>query len=262
MFVIYRLLIRFYIASAITFKHDEKMTPERIRTTQNNYSYKSYLRCMLNTIRNNRHFLLVWLIFFIAGLMFTLSINKHDLHLLMTSWHVSAADFFFRWITYLGDGAILGFPILGTLFFYRREAGAQLLLSFFIAGGITQLLKHGLYADELRPFAEIGSLPAFRAVDGVSFNSNNSFPSGHTTTAFSFFLSLSIYSKNNRLKLLWVVLALLASYSRIHISQHYLRDVLAGSLIGITATIPTWHLVKSFKIPLPDQPLLFKWKRS
>lgn len=45
---------------------------------------------------------------------------------------------------------------------------------------------------------------------------------------------------------MWFVLALLAAYSRIYLSQHFFADVYAGSLIGVLTTILVYYWLTTF----------------
>jgi undecaprenyl-diphosphatase len=81
--------------------------------------------------------------------------------------------------------------------------------------------------------------PTFTAVLNLD---NHSFPSGHTTEAFSMATSLSIkYPK-------WYVIvpaftyAGLAGYSRLYLGVHYPTDVLAGALVGSGSAWATWKI--------------------
>ncbi len=79
--------------------------------------------------------------------------------------------------------------------------------------------------------------PTFTA---VLDNRNNSFPSGHTSEAFSMATSLGIkYPK-------WYILvpaygyAALTGYSRLYLGVHYPSDVLAGAITGSGSAWLTW----------------------
>jgi membrane-associated phospholipid phosphatase len=60
----------------------------------------------------------------------------------------------------------------------------------------------------------------------------NSFPSGHALSAFALFFCLLFVSRSHFLKILFFILALLAAYSRVYLSQHWLIDIYVGSIIG------------------------------
>lgn len=72
-----------------------------------------------------------------------------------------------------------------------------------------------------------------------------SFPSGHSATAFSVASTLSILFPQYRIAFfLW---AALIAFSRVATTQHYLSDVLAGSLLGAASTAFLYH--RYFKTP-------------
>ena len=62
-----------------------------------------------------------------------------------------------------------------------------------------------------------------------------SWPSGHTTTAFAFAIAIVLLAP----RLIWVAipLAILAGYSRMALSAHYLGDVIMGATIGTLGAI-------------------------
>jgi membrane-associated phospholipid phosphatase len=82
-------------------------------------------------------------------------------------------------------------------------------------------------------------------IEGVQLHSNNSFPSGHATTAFSIFCLLSILYVDRRYGVLFFILALMASYSRIYIGQHFFADIYAGSIIGVGTTLIIFYFLDS-----------------
>lgn len=64
-----------------------------------------------------------------------------------------------------------------------------------------------------------------------------SFPSGHATAAFVVFSALAFSTESKLAKVIFFIIALNAAFSRMYLSQHWLVDIVTGSLIGITYAI-------------------------
>lgn len=62
----------------------------------------------------------------------------------------------------------------------------------------------------------------------------NSFPSGHTFSAFAVFTYLALTSRSPAVRLSCVLLATLGGLSRVYLCQHFLEDVLCGAALGTT----------------------------
>ena len=67
-----------------------------------------------------------------------------------------------------------------------------------------------------------------------------SFPSGHAATAFSAAIVLSTLYP--RWRFLFLLSGALIAFSRILLTQHYVSDVIAGSLLGIVSSILLYNL--------------------
>jgi len=80
----------------------------------------------------------------------------------------------------------------------------------------------------------------------------HSFPSGHTITAFAFFLALTFFTKNHAWQVLYFVLAVLVGFSRIYLQQHFAIDVLVGSLVGVLVTMGCKFMLDKFPIKWID----------
>jgi membrane-associated phospholipid phosphatase len=162
--------------------------------------------------------------------------QKADLHLWLTSFYTPFGDVFFHYYTYVGDW--IPYAVIAGLLFYSYRMALFVLLTQLVTGLASQLIKHAL--NEPRPVLYFKqNFPAIQLhrVAGEHLNTVHSFPSGHTITAFAFFLALAFYTKRPAIHFLYFVLAVLVGYSRIYLSQHFALDVLAGSLIGVSLTI-------------------------
>ncbi len=96
-------------------------------------------------------------------------------------------------------------------------------------------------------------------VEGVKIHSLQSFPSGHTATAFSIFLTLALITKNHVLKLFCFVIAVLVAYSRVYLSQHFFVDIAAGTVIGVVFIVLAFYYFERIDKKWLDRSLL---KRS
>jgi len=173
----------------------------------------------------------LYVLFFLFSIVLLSLFSKKILHIQMNEFHSSFFDFFFKYITYLGDGVMFGIAII--IFFFLNK---RMSLVFAVSGVLTLLLTHLfkkiIFKGIPRPVKLIGE-EHLHLVDGVKIAMMNSFPSGHTTTAFAIFTILILYSSKNSIQYLWLMLAILAGVSRVYLSQHFWIDIFAGSILGI-----------------------------
>lgn len=184
-------------------------------------------------LKNNRYFLLPCLVVFLVLSIVLLVATKTDIHLWSNNYHTAFFDFFFKYVTHLGDGLFIIIPVMLLLFRSLRDA--SFVLSVYLSSGfVTQLLKRLFFDGAERPVLYFHDIAALHLVDGVRMLSGHSFPSGHATSAFALFLCLSMIFNKRRIQFLCFLAACLVAFSRIYLSQHFLVDVYTGSLIGIT----------------------------
>jgi len=194
-------------------------------------------------INQNRIFLAFYLLFIITGGVLLLLTSKHDLHIALNQYHHNLLDPLFYYATYLGDGimALLVFIIfLSVKYRYALLIGISNLFS----AGVTQLLKHTVFDDVTRPKKFFEGIHDLYLVPGVDNYYFNSFPSGHTTCAFSLYFSLALITKNKSIELLLFFIAIMVGYSRVYLSQHFFEDIYAGSLVGVLFTIPVYCFIQ------------------
>jgi membrane-associated phospholipid phosphatase len=95
-------------------------------------------------------------------------------------------------------------------------------------------------------------LSRLHIIDGVEIRNYNSFPSGHTTTAFAFFALLSFYAKNRLIKIAYILPAVFVGFTRIYLLQHFFEDTLFGSLLGVISAVVVYYSFSKFK-PKKDE---------
>ena len=167
----------------------------------------------------------------IAGIILVASVPKLELHVLMNTGHTPFQDVFFRLVTWLGDGWV-AVIISAVYLFVRFRYFFMLFLSFSVSGLLAQFLKRVVFPDALRPAALLEHMQGLETVSGVGLYHTLSFPSGHTTSAFAVLVLVGLISRNRSVFFLSMLTARCAGFSRVYLSQHFLVDVLAGSLLG------------------------------
>lgn len=156
--------------------------------------------------------------------------------LFLNSLHNPIADFLFYYVTYLGDG---WFAVVLSLVLFvipkTRKLAILIFVAYAVSGLLAQLVKN--LVDAPRPSVYFTLEQYHKFVAGVDLAGANSFPSGHTTTAFSLATVLACYTQNKKVQIIYLALALAAGYSRIYLGQHFLTDVLVGTIFGAAASI-------------------------
>ncbi len=195
----------------------------------------------IKTFRNNLAFLIPYLLLLLIVTPVLVFGTKPGIHLWINQFHTPFLNFFFKYVTYLGDGLFLIVPALILLFVSLRHF-VFLLTAYLSTGLVAQILKRFFFDGVVRPtryFEGIADLPL---VNGVKMLGSHSFPSGHATSAFALFLCLALITKSKPDKLMCFVLATLVAFSRVYLSQHFLIDVYFGSLIGCAGALAFYQV--------------------
>ncbi len=128
-------------------------------------------------------------------------------------------------------------PLVGTLILINgsvnnnnvnKRLGFEILQSFAYSGFTSGIIKVAF--GRSRPYQNLGS----RNYNPFSTfkDSELSLPSGHTTISFAFFTTLSLNTKNNILKVIYLAPAFLTGVSRVMQNKHWVSDVFLGAAIG------------------------------
>lgn len=140
-------------------------------------------------------------------------------------------------LTMLGDALVL-IPILALLLLKRPRAWVAIVYAAPMAGLVTYVLKKLFEAP--RPGAMLD--PSLFHFVGSPLTGHNSFPSGHTATAFVFIFAVlcSLYPSPKRyhhraIVVVGIGLAVLVGLSRVAIGVHWPLDIVLGAGIGTAA---------------------------
>jgi membrane-associated phospholipid phosphatase len=194
---------------------------------------------MLSLLRQTRTFLLPYAVLLLAVGTVLLITPKHTAFFWINGHHAPFFDQFFRPFTNVGDGVFYVVVTLALLFVRFRWALLS-LVCFAVTSLAAQIGKHLIFTGHPRPFryfSEHAGFPPLHIVEGVVMGTLKSFPSGHSTSAFSVFLVLTYVVRQKSWGVLFLLLAALAAYSRVYLAQHFVEDVYAGSVLGTALTL-------------------------
>ena len=171
-----------------------------------------------------------------------LVVPKAELHLALCQPHTPFLDAIVPVFSDLVDW--LPYLCVVLLLFYRAGWATLLASNLLLSTLIVQPIKHIVHAPRpLTWFAENMPDISLPLVEGVKMNLWLSFPSGHTTTFFVLFFTLSIIlcAENCKgkyvLSFICFLCASFGAYTRIYLSQHFALDIFAGILIAVCSTL-------------------------
>ncbi len=218
---------------------------------------------MKKLLIKNRYFLIPYIIFLSIVVIFAIFFTKIEMHIWANQINSPFLDQFFKYATHLGDGTAIAILTIIFLFVKYRYALAFLTGSL-LTSGIVHLFKQLLLEEMYRPskYFELFESHKLYLVEGVVLRSLQSFPSGHTSTAFNVFLMLALITQNNYLKLGYFVVALLAAYSRVYLSQHFFIDIAAGSFIATALILMVFYWSKTWDRKWMESSVLTKAYKS
>ncbi len=148
-------------------------------------------------------------------------------------------------ITNLGNMGFIFIMISLIMIFFKktRKIGVIVLFSITIGFVFTNLILKNVVARP-RPFIdETSDYYLWWKEAGSMIENGYSFPSGHTTAAMAFGLSLFLCFKK---KWSWVFLLipLIMGFTRIYFMVHYTTDVLGAILVGGLSALISYFVIK------------------
>lgn len=192
---------------------------------------------LVSLINKNRLFFLPYALALVAVGILQLLSTQEQLMQWVNVRNSPIADLFFTYTTYMGDGAFFVVICLIVLT-YNVRLGALTFASFAVSSLTSIFLKQVAFPKSLRPlkFFEHSTFE-YHIIKGLDIYSYNSFPSGHSTSAFAVFSMLALIDNRKERGWFFTLLAIITAYSRVYLFQHFVEDVYVGSLVGTTSSI-------------------------
>lgn len=192
---------------------------------------------LLNLLRKNQYFFLPYVLMLVAVGILQLLHTQEDLMQWVNMRNGPRADVFFTYATYLGDGAFF-LIICAILLLYNWRVGLMAFASFALSSLTSIFLKQVIFPERLRPLKFFEhSTYQYHIIKGLDIYSYNSFPSGHTISAFAVFSLLAFLDERKGRGWLFLALGVLTAYSRVYLFQHFVEDTFAGSIVGTSASM-------------------------
>jgi len=190
--------------------------------------------------KRNATYLIYCFIFALFLSLYCIWLNKAEGFLLINQFHDKTLDNFFILFTQLGNGLF----VLGiiAIMLTRKKIGwsMQVGISFLVSGLLVQLCKHLFHSPRPRLFFGPNEI---RFIEGVTGTGYTSFPSGHTTTIFALTTLLAFYFPGRITGFFFFLIAALAGFSRIYLSQHFPVDILGGLFAGVLVSMAVYRFV-------------------
>ena len=190
---------------------------------------------MKSTVARTQVFIAMLIAWIVFGAIIISITDQEPLHLYLNNFNHPYFDVFFKYGTHLGDG-IFAAIIVALGFIYRVRFGVIGFIGLISASVVTQILKRQVFDDHLRPSKVFEQMADVHFIDGVNLHTNFSFPSGHSTAAFTTFFFLALIARKPMLQVALFTAGLLVAFSRVYINQHFFEDIYVGSIIGASFT--------------------------
>lgn len=182
----------------------------------------------------------------LIGIVVLISTEKFPLQISINQFSSDSTDTVFLLITKLAEGWIT-VPVI--IYFLVKDWRKALLLGICYGATalIAGLIKNYAFDINFRPFGFkiLRELESYHWIKDYRMPSSFSFPSGHTTTAFTFAIIVGIFNKNKHYALALIFAATLVGFSRIFLSFHFLIDVVAGAIIGGVTSLVLYVMLKN-----------------
>ena len=136
-----------------------------------------------------------------------------------------ALDFLMPYITNLGGAKFSTLVAIIIFLVVDYQIGLEAGISLIVSHLIVHVIKR--VANRPRPYITLKNVDEAK----IPFEPY-SFPSGHTTAAFSLAITLRFYTPIWEWECFLLAIASLVGISRVYLGVHYPSDILIGGLVG------------------------------
>ena len=133
-------------------------------------------------------------------------------------------------ITSLGNGGCFWIALMVVLLFTEkyRNVGILAIIALILSTIMGEVIIKNI-VQRPRPFLAVTTINML-----IAKPLTYSFPSGHATVAFA--VAGVLFEKFKKYGFIFIMLALLISFSRIYLFVHYPSDVIAGIALGLVCS--------------------------
>jgi membrane-associated phospholipid phosphatase len=200
-------------------------------------------KSFLSLLKQHRAFVIGYLIWLIIAFVIELIVPKADLFLWVNRHHSTFFDELFKLVTTLGDGRAIILTAL-ILLFVKYRYSLLTIMAYAYSSIAVQLIKRIFHTP--RPSLFFEGIHTIRTLDGYPVYKWNSFPSGHSVSAFTLAVVLTYLLPHKHKHWIILPLAVVTAFSRVYLAQHFFEDIVAGSILGVVLTFQLiWWLEKS-----------------
>ncbi|MCP4440322.1 MAG: phosphatase PAP2 family protein [Aureispira sp.] len=196
------------------------------------------------------YFIGIVLVLAVASYGLFAKLNKGDMLIFFSGHRTEWRNFYFRFMTYMGEGYVYVLAAIALLFVKFRYSLAVVINSLLVLATSVPLKNYFQHERPFTYFTNVLKEPDLvNYVEGVVLHTSwtSSFPSGHTTSAFAFYSLLAFLSPSKWGKILCLFLAINVALSRMYLVQHFLKDVTAGALTGVFVALLTYYIQDRYK---------------
>lgn len=221
----------------------------------------------IGLIKGNRVYFVGLLLFLFSGLILLISTKQGELEFAINRYRSPFNDQLWGLLTQLAEEYVYFIVVAVLAAFSYRKALAFVAIAILVpvsSGALKALFGAPRPMRWFYDFAPELWGELFRFPEVASTWSYTSFPSGHATSAFAIygFLAFCTSGKSKSwVGLFCLLAAVCVAFSRQYLLFHFLKDVVAGAVLGTTIAVLVflWQERWSTNLSVSNQGFLSRW---